>query len=237
MARTFRKVISDTRSKENDKNMKKIGLILGGLFLLLASTASATGTLCGTAGGPDASVGFTGAVNGPAGSNASTNASGDASFTCNAFTVPANETLTSVTFYVTDDATQALDASSQITWQWTYTGQALTPTPGGLFSETGTGSFASYGPCGGTGTLVCDSTATFTTTSLFTAGMTTGSFTFGVAPKVVGDGLGPFGTDNASVSVIFNTSTTSPAPEPASLLLIGSGLIGLGVLARRKRRS
>jgi hypothetical protein len=37
--------------------------------------------------------------------------------------------------------------------------------------------------------------------------------------------------------VFISFTYTSSVPEPASLLLIGGGLIGLGVFARRKRRS
>ena len=40
---------------------------------------------------------------------------------------------------------------------------------------------------------------------------------------------------NYSSSTTLSPSTLSPVPEPGSLLLVGSSLIGLGVSLRRKR--
>jgi hypothetical protein len=213
-----------------------IGLLVGGLVLLLGSAASAAPTMCGSVGSNGTgTVAFSTQANGSAGSVTSESGTGPATITCNSFTVPVGDTLQSISVIVNDDAQQSVSSASQVSWTWTYSGQALNPTPNGTFSETGNGT-GSFGNCSGTGTLQCDATANFTTPTTFTAGMTTGSFVFTVTPSVTGTGgvgLGPSGSDSAEVLISFNYGPTTSVPEPASLLLIGSGLIGLGVFARK----
>ena len=221
----------------------KIGLLVGGLVLLLVSTAGATTTsqvACGSVGSAgNGNVAFTtmsaATVNG-----SSVVSGGVATITCTGFTVPSGQTLDSLTVEVTDDANSSLGTNSQITWTWTYTGELISPQPNGLNKENGSSSGFEFNTCVGSGTLSCNTLETFTTNTTYTAGGTTGSFIFKVTPSATGlggDGLGLTGADSAAVAIQFTYGPTASVPEPASLLLIGSGLIGLGVFARRKRRN
>jgi hypothetical protein len=218
---------------------KKTGLFMGGLVLLLVSTGSATATTllpCGTVS--SAGNGLVAFVNSTSGTDGTALSSGgEGIITCDAFTVPPGQTLTGIVIEVIDNATGSTGANSQITWTWGYSGEALTPTPSGTFSEQGTAGLG-FGSCSGGGTLACNATANFVTVASLTGGEATGTFTFTVAPTVTGvggAGLGETGADSAEVLIGFNT--VAPTPEPASLLLIASGLFSLGIFARRRRRN
>jgi len=215
---------------------RKTELLVQGLVLLFVSAVSA-------AAGPILCGSVSSAISGNVAFLSATAASGSAgvsggvgTITCPGFSVPVGETLTGVVVEITDDALHSTGADSQITWDWSYSGEPLTPTPAGTFTENGNAGLT-FDSCSGSGTLACDATADFTTLTLYTGGVTTGNFSFTVTPSVTGvggAGLAADGSDSASVSIEFLTSSVAAVPEPAALPLMGS-VIALAVFARRKR--
>lgn len=222
---------------------KRNWLLFAGLTLMFAATARANTTTplaqCGSVGSAgNGNVAFTSIASGIAGT--ASVSGGVGIITCTGFTVPTGDTLLGITFEVTDDANQSTGTNSQVTWTWTYSGEALTPVPSATNSESGNATFG-FNTCTGTGTLVCNTFENFSTLTLHTSGQTTGSFTFDVTPSatgVGGAGLGPTGSDSARVFVEFTYSTPATAtPEPTSLSLAASGLIGLAFSACRRRKT
>jgi hypothetical protein len=138
---------------------------------------------------------------------------------------------------VADDAQQSVGSNSQIAWTWTYSGQPLTPTPFATNSETGTTGLA-FNPCSGSGTLVCNTLESFTTTNTFSNGQTTGNFSFDVTPSVIGGGgagLGATGSDSAQVLIQFTyVGPSSAVPEPGYTGVLLVGVAALIFVARRK---
>lgn len=47
----------------------------------------------------------------------------------------------------------------------------------------------------------------------------------------------PTGTRHPAGGTPITAEPTSPAPEPASLLLVGTGMLGFGIFLRRRRRT
>lgn len=75
------------------------------------------------------------------------------------------------------------------------------------------------------GTALGISTITFDNKSLSTLGVTVGTYAW------------TWGTGANADSFTLHIGTSPPSvPEPASLALLGTGLLGLGLVARRKRR-
>lgn len=142
------------------------------------------------------------------------------------------------------------------------TGLDFNPAGGGTGSFSvvgGTGSFA--GQVGGTGTIKDFVFAPFGGTILSFWTLTSGDFSFDLETVVIADqdedflnlegtgtihGVGFDDTDgdwtltatNASETVKFAFgSSTFGAPEPATMALIGTGLLALGLGSRRRKRS
>jgi hypothetical protein len=227
--------------KGNNENMNRNTLLLiGGIVLLLASTPDAMADIttaqaeCGSVSSADGSVAFTSSTAGSAGS--AITSGGVGAITCTGFTVPTGATLIGLAVEVTDTAVDPLNSVSRITWNWTYSGEPLTPTPFASNSETSTGS--SFGACTGSGTLLCNTSENFATIASYSNGQTTGNFTFDVAPSVTlggGAGVNTDGSDSAQVAIQFTyTGTASTVPEPGYTAILLVGLAAVIFVARRK---
>ena len=218
--------------------MKKyFALLVGGLAMMLfASSASANFLPCANVASALGSTPF---------------ASGTATLTCSGFSIPALNTLTSIDIRIQNDATNSQTGSSAVTWTWTNPASL----GGAVSTETETSNgISGFNPCvqvgSGAGTLNCASVTGTNFTSGFTpvsgggpvgalsftvSAAATGSDGTGVAPAGIVNGNEGGGSDNAHLFIQFNE--TAPAPEPATLVMAGGSLIGLALLARKRRKA
>jgi hypothetical protein len=156
-------------------------------------------------------------------------------------------TLSSVVVTISGDYSLGNGAPSGVTntLNWTYTltdqggGTVSAATFNGTSTEQVTGNSGSsaylFSGTGcaqnGTGQQENCTTSTFLTSGIVDSFAVTANGSWGIGSV----GLQSSGAENFSIGVTFNYVPTATVPEPASLLMIGSGLIGLGVFARRKR--
>jgi len=220
---------------------KLLGLLVVALFCI--STMYATSITCNQSaagnGNPATFVG-NGTIGGTGGAQSTFTG---VTFVCNAPTVPSGDTLNSVTVSVIDSFSGGIQAQTN-TVNFSYTFNNFSGVTGLTSSSSSTPSSGENGVATDLGGIIneapaspvqCSSTSNtlISCTELSPAAL---SFSIVGSSTWVTGGIGNGGSDGMNIIASYTYSPTVTTPEPASLMMIGGGLVGLALLARRKRK-
>jgi hypothetical protein len=219
---------------------KLLGLLAGALFSI--STVYAVPLACTETGVGNGNPATFNGANGTGGTDSTFS---NVAFTCVAPTVPIGDTLTNVTVTIADSFSNGISVPAQtntVDFLYTFstfsgvnsltTSSSSNPTSGENGAATDLGAVVAESPSNGqctspdSGHVTCSE---LTPTAV--------SFTITGASTWITGGLVNGGSDGFAVTASYTYTPTVTVPEPASLMMIGGGLVGLALAARRRKKA